>query len=311
MNAPPYHLRPNKSIDRHIMIEAILRLEKHASLDEFTYFGLGGPYLEDFRALYDACQDIQMVSIERDENVFARQQFHKPCSTLKLCMIDLDDFIGDYEPNGRKCIFWLDCNDLNNGNIENYMMLLQRAVVGSVIKITLPMKIDMSSDGRDEFKTVFEEYLINPDVNIPIERNGIANLFLSILRVATEKTLPGSLKKGFLPVNAFTYSDGTPMLTLTGILVDRDDESSMRDIFSGWKFADFKWSDPRMIQVPILSTKERLRLQSVLPCEVSAGQVLADTLGYRLNRKDRDNRKQLEFYAEFHRQYPYFLRGVP
>ena len=45
-------------------------------LAEYTYFGLGGPFLEDFRVLNDFFGDLKLVSIEVNEEVVKRQQFH-------------------------------------------------------------------------------------------------------------------------------------------------------------------------------------------------------------------------------------------
>ena len=69
MKQPPYHLRPNKAVDRLALVEAIKRLGRMGDLSEYTYYGLGGPYLEDFRLLYELCPEIKMVSIEEFYNM--------------------------------------------------------------------------------------------------------------------------------------------------------------------------------------------------------------------------------------------------
>lgn len=50
MTVPAYHLRPNKAVDRNLLMDAIGML---AGMDSdgprgYTYHGFGGPYLEDF-----------------------------------------------------------------------------------------------------------------------------------------------------------------------------------------------------------------------------------------------------------------------
>ncbi len=57
MTPPAYHLRTNKAIDRFTFIEAIRRMASPKELSECTYYGFGGPYLEDFRLLHESFPD--------------------------------------------------------------------------------------------------------------------------------------------------------------------------------------------------------------------------------------------------------------
>ncbi|MGH7814651.1 MAG: O-methyltransferase [Candidatus Binataceae bacterium] len=62
MKAPAYHLRPNKAVDRLIFMEAIQHLEGVHPLDSYTYYGFGGPFLEDCRLIYERHPKIKIVS---------------------------------------------------------------------------------------------------------------------------------------------------------------------------------------------------------------------------------------------------------
>ena len=65
---PAYHLRPNKAVDRLVFLEILRVLELLvSSLDEYTYIGFGGPYLEDFRLIAQMFPTLEMISIEEDE----------------------------------------------------------------------------------------------------------------------------------------------------------------------------------------------------------------------------------------------------
>ena len=72
MTISAYSMRPNKAADRFALMEAIRRLGglSNNGLREYTYYGLGGSYLEDFRLLYELYPEIGMVSIEDNEEVF-------------------------------------------------------------------------------------------------------------------------------------------------------------------------------------------------------------------------------------------------
>jgi len=58
MKHPAYHLRPNKAVERVAFIDGIKHLGRFERLSEYTYFGFGGPYLEDFRLLYEFYPEI-------------------------------------------------------------------------------------------------------------------------------------------------------------------------------------------------------------------------------------------------------------
>lgn len=76
--------------------------------------------------------------------------------------------------------------------------------------------------------------------------------------------------------------------------------------------ANFDWKEPRRIDLPVLSTRERLHLQHLLPVSEKAGKVLREALGYLIEGNDRKaTEKKLKQYADFHRYSPYFIRGIP
>ena len=64
------------------------------------------------------------------------------------------------------------------------------------------------------------------------------------------------------------------------------------------------------INVPVLSTKERLRLQPLLPY-TNSGKNLGKRLGYHIGYNREKTKELLRHYAKFHRQVPRFIRGVP
>ena len=113
MKHPSYHLRPNKAVDRLSLIDTIRHLGRFADLSKYVYYGMGGPYLEDFRLLYEFYPEIRMVSIEEDDNTFKRQRFHAPCQTsrLQLTKSDFTSFLAQFDPRNKNSIFWLDYTD--------------------------------------------------------------------------------------------------------------------------------------------------------------------------------------------------------
>ena len=311
MSQPAYHLRPNKAVDRLALLEVITRLSKFEDLSEYTYHGLGGPYLEDFRILYENNEDIGMVSIESSEQVYKRQEFHRPCRSIILKHEDLFRFIDQYEHEGQKSIFWLDYTNLTIQNFEYFGLLLRKVADRSVLKISLRAEPRDWRDKPERFGDEFRRIMPDPNESPPYMSESYARLLQDMLKIVVQQELPGELQTMFQPICSFFYADGVGMLTLTGIVCPREEESIVRPAFDGWALANLDWSDPKVIDVPILSTKERLSLQDRLPCEVDSGKTLFEALGYELEGGEKRTKQQLEQYSQFHRYYPYFMRAVP
>ena len=311
MNQPAYHLRPNKAVDRFVLLEVIRRLDQFENLSDYTYYGLGGPYLEDFRILYEQREDLGMVSVESSKHIFKRQEFHRPCRTLQLEHMDLFHFIDEYERDDQKSIFWLDYTNLKLKNFEYFELLLKKVAERSLVKVSLRARAKDWLRRPEQFRREFRAIMPDPEDDPPQIALSYAKLLQDMLKIVAQRALPGELPTMFQPITSFFYSDGTGIVTLTGIVCSRKDELVVRQLFDDWSFANLDWSEPKEIDVPILSTKERLCLQDKLPCNGEAGKTLFEALGYELEGGEERTIRQLQQYSQFHRYYPYFIRAVP
>jgi hypothetical protein len=319
MTQPAYHLRPNKAVERLIFLDAIAHLRRLANLRDYIYFSLGGPYLEDFRLVYEFFPELEMVSVEIDEEVCKRQNFHLPCGNVTLHNVDLKSFVATYDFDRRRSIFWLDNTGFEYSHFETFMTVLPKVGSGSMIKITLDASAGRFNGKSDEVKkkiTAFREkyalVLPDPDAMPPVDSYGFAVLLQKMIRVAAERALPADAELMFQPVSSFYYKDGMGMLTVTGVVCFRNEAERVREAFADWQFLNSDWRDPKIIDLPVLTTKERLQLQRFLPCAVNPGSTLRDALGYLTVPDDAARtEQQLAQYAEYHRYSPYFIRAVP
>lgn len=319
MSQPPYHLRPNKAVDRLVFVDGIRRLQRLGNLSDYTYYSLGGPYLEDFRLVYEYFPELSMVSIERDEEIFKRQHFHLPCGNLTLRNLDFASFLVGYQPGDARSIFWLDNIGLEYSHFDEFMTVLQRVSAGSMVKVTLDASTKKFTGKKDEverrsadFRAKFRLVLPDPACGLPIDVRGFAGLLQQMVRVAAERALPGNVPMMFQPVSSFYYVDGAAMLTVTGVVCTRSSTAEVVKAFGDWPLANVNWSEPKKIDLPVLTTKERLHLQRHLPAGPGAGRKLREVLGYLTESEDeRRTEEQLAQYAEYHRYSPYFIRGIP
>jgi hypothetical protein len=318
---PAYHLRANKAVDRLTLIDAIKRIGVlDANIREYTYYGFGGPYLEDFRLMYEFYPEIKMISIEDNDEIYKRQKFHAPChsSQLRLKKVEFKAFLDQYDGGDEKTIFWLDYLDLKYARFAEFMELLPKVSNGSIIKVTLRcepndyIRKDEKDPDKDlEFQNQFGEVLPHPDAKPAATFEGMANLVQNMIRIASQKSLSSAMPSKFLPISSFRYADGAGMFSLTGMVCAREDVGKVKRAFGDWHFRNLNWGTPRVIDVPTLSTKERLHLQRKLPCERYAGRVLRRALGYLIEDDVKRTEIKLRQYADFHRYSPYFMKAVP
>ena len=323
MSSPPYHLRPNKAADRFALLEAIRRLPSLGvgGLEEYTYFGMGGPYLEEYRLLNEFCPEIRMVSIESNRETYKRQRFNIPFRNLQLIEEDVSSYIRGFNPGDRKSIFWLDYTGLRYNCFQDFRALLGTVAENSMIKITLrshpedywflnPTKLKKKQ--AEKFRRRFGLVMPDPSADPPRSPDRLAFLLQEMLEIASQQQLPPTAaNRTFMPVSSFYYSDGTWMFTLTGIVCDVAMIKQVKRAFKDWEFANLNWGHPTKIAVPVLSTQERLHLQRLLPTKTSPGSRLRRRLGYLIEDDIASTDEALEQYAAFHRYSPYFLRGVP
>jgi len=296
-----------------MLVEAIRHIEKLGNIDAYTYYGFGGPYLEDFRILYELFPDIGMVSIEEDEEIYKRQGFHLPCGKLILKHIEFTSFLAQYGATDSKSIFWLDYTGLKYSHFESFMALLGKVAADSMIKITLRADpTDYSNvEKAKEFRKKFEAVMPDPSADPSGRLRDYLRLLQGMIQIAAQKALPAEMPITFQPVSSFFYSDGTWMFTLTGIVCLRTDLAKIRKVFQGWKFSNLNWATPKIIDLPVLSTKERLHLQNQLPCPRNAGIILGRRLGYVIDDSIEWTDAKLQQYADFHRYSPYFMKAIP
>jgi hypothetical protein len=313
MRHPAYHLRTNKAIDRFMLLEALRHLVQPNDQRKYTYYGFGGPYLEDFRLVHENFPRMHLVSLESDPETYKRQKFHAPCRKIRLVPLDFRSFLARYDSRDRKSIFWLDYTGLEYSQVEDFMSLLGKVARGSVIKVTLRAEPSdfLQEEQEDDFKEKFAAVLPSSDVAVPHESERLACLLQDIMRIAAQQALPSAMGVVYQPISSFYYKDGDGIFTLAGAVCARDGLARARALFSDWPFANLDWGKPRRIDVPFLSTKERLHLQRHLPCARDAGSRLHDVLKYSIDDDRESALGKMAQYADFYNYYPYFMKAIP
>ena len=320
MNHPPYHLRHNKAVDRFLFIELLSQLDSQMAynLSDYTYFSLGGPLLNDFQVLHQSFPNMRMVCIEGNEETHKRQKFNKPHKNIKFHVGDLSDFFANNELTGKD-IVWLDFTKTTISEFELFQYVLGKIELYGIVKITLRARTILSGNLKDEtkenkirqFEEDFDDILpadYNPDRDF---RGGpYRKLLLKILRVSAQKVLIDPDEKSFQPLLTCFYQDGEPMLTMTGIVLPSVEHRNLKQRMRSWKYLNLEWTEPKIINVPTLSIRERLAFDKYLPIKGNSVMRLKQQIPFELGEDETETVEQLQQYADFYRFYPFFTRVV-
>ena len=98
------------------------------------------------------------------------------------------------------------------------------------------------------------------------------------------------------------------MISVTGILVERSSLAKVKELFRAYKPQGDQLVAPEKIDVPVLSVKERMKIDAYLPMRRHAGRRIREVLGYKIEKTVSRTEAQLEFYNMFHKYYPFFSK---
>ena len=341
----PYHLRLNKNIERHLLVDLLTNVSTYGKISDFSYIGFGGPFLEDMKLLHNHFNISRMYSIDKSEQVVHRQNFNKPVSCIRCIKTTSEDLINKFplidndvpeeiETIDEKVLVWLDYtspSDLGAQLLE-FNEIVKKVIHGSIVKITvnahhnsLLSKTNLCPlpDGTHERPLEQEERLkhercqiltdrlstfIRKDLTVPenMTKNGFPKILYHTLLTAASKALAGE-SRIFFPLTAFRYTDGQQMLTVSGIILDKNEENNFKSITSieDWEFYIGGKEKPFTIDAPYLSVAEKLQIDQFLP---SSAEELIDNISFQLDDNLQKSNKALENYQQYYRFYPNFSK---
>jgi hypothetical protein len=331
---PPYHLRTNKAVDRLLLIRQVRAvINANVGLEESTtYHSLGGPFMEDLHLMHRAFPEMSLVCIESDSQTHARQVAHKFTTNLTLAHSTLSDFFAARYTASKPDIFWLDYTDFSLACLSELQAVLRVLLPGSLIRITLrcdspvsvinlPYGVDDASleavkqQLKDSFFRKFDKYIPAKARKLPLPhlQTGFAELVRTIVRLAISDTLDKSSDREFLHIHTARYNDGTPMISITGLVCERNRIRSTCSRLNRQQAlaVDRQWEKLHEINVPILSVQERMTINRALPYTATTpgvGEGLYTLLNYHVLDSRPKSEAALEQYANYRNEYPSFVR---
>jgi hypothetical protein len=103
-----YNLRASKQAERRILIDLLkCANEAGVNISDCRYVGMGGSLFYDFHLIHRFLGVRQMISLEHDEEMYARSVFNCPYDFIKVRNETVAEFI-ESDVDGTRTIYWLD-----------------------------------------------------------------------------------------------------------------------------------------------------------------------------------------------------------
>ena len=280
----PYDLRPRKQVERRMIAHAFqLLAEAGFPISTYRYAGFGAFFFIDFILFQRLLGITDMVSIEHDIIHEKRVLFNRPFKDIIVKFQTSSDYI--YAMNRDKPhILWLDYDGPIEGDqLVDLEISASLLTPGSALIATFDVDFDKADDieiresvpgnrAQSWFRRFKQECrdLFDPTWNsCDFSASSISARVIQVVRSAILSGI--NMREGitFEPLFNFLYADGHEMLTIGGILSTRQEIRKLRSVeWENLPFIRRKWSDdPFRIDVPILTRKERLYIDSHMPCE--------------------------------------------
>ncbi|MCK5581840.1 MAG: hypothetical protein KAJ18_11275 [Candidatus Omnitrophica bacterium] len=334
---PAYNLRPNKAIDRAIFIELLRSFGYLNSLKDHVYIGLGGPYLEDFCLMANEFPKMQLFTVESDEETFKRQRFHQCSRDVSFYHGEFEDFLSSEFPSDRPTLTWIDYTNFNRKSLLEISSVVRTAVESSIVRVTVNAETPLPPYLRDlrrrhedvpkNYKKKFLKFVegqkrrfnlqgVSYPEDIFTWKNFGQNEYPDLAARLVHSVFAASCTapKTFLPLHAVKYSDGTIMLSVTGLIcLEAERAEYIKHFKSKCEFFSPNADSVDILDIPMLSTKERLHLEDLMPTQKRDGKVAMNRLKYLIEGDDSEDLSLYKFqqYEKYHRVYPYFGKLVP
>lgn len=308
-----YLLRPNKNVERKLIIDCLKALRTEFDIDAYTYVGMGSMWFVDFIMAHKELGIRRMISIEGEPAFEGRAQFNKPYECVTVSPGESTKVLPGLGLEAQRALVWLDYNsDLRGPWREDLEIVCSKVPSGSVVIVTLNAHLGQLTGAKDkEDKPLSKEeairYFVGDIVPTPLPKDSLTNIGFAklvgqlLMTFIDHATRMSGRAERLVPLFNFAYSDGAPMVTVGGMVAHEADAQRLGGCNLATRFEFAAAPGQYRIEVPALTYKEKLALDQLLP----TGAVLDPTgqLGWTLSDVE------LRAYQRFYKHYPLFVES--
>lgn len=217
-----YYLRPNKQVERKIIIDILQKLYHEISIQNYCYVGMGSIYYYDFILFHKLLGIENLTSID-DKTTVKRFEFNKPYDFVKFENITTSEYLSKH--NWGKCqnLIWLDYDGrfLNNDYLDTDLSFICKNSNNLDILFVSVNSMAPKVKDRQSFLDNYQGYISNNYNDIKFTDQSVFHYLIQniILNKLKEYNLYNTNK--CLKLCSFNYRDGAPMYTL-GIIFAKE-----------------------------------------------------------------------------------------
>ena len=336
MRHPAYNLKVNKEADRAVMVETIRRsIPLFGVESDYSYIGLGGPFLEDMKRVHSTFPAIKLISIEENAHTRQRQEYHRFINDdhLELVQGGAHDYFRERYVPSDKDIIWLDYLNFGRQELSDFVLLATKVSVGSMLRITVrgewKDKLPGAADSDGDWDKIFARFRSNfgdlaPEI---LEKDDFlvggryTKMLTSMIVAAVRDELAPPLPRYFQPLVANYYKDETRMLSVMGVVSNTPAPEKQEKVgesfcaseivkaFSDWDLASLDGETVHQLDVPSLSLMERMALDRHLPLSTAERiKACLCELPYLIGGSPGDHERLIQRYAALSPYYAQFAR---
>lgn len=297
-----YEFRPAKQVERKMLLDTFLKLMSSGfHICDYQYTGFGSVYFIDFILFHKYLGINKLVSVEYSNEIEKRVIFNKPFNCIQVAFEDIINYVPTLNQD-IKHILWLDYDSVIHENILSTITLASSILpVGSFLLITVDVEQPGTNDDPKEsmnyFQGIANQYL-PPNLNIrDFNKSNLPLINSKIINNSIATSMLGRGNTKFIPMFNFLYKDGHKMLSVGGCIGTDTEERQLRSLDRRALpfLRDSIIAEPYEIRVPLLTRRERIYLDSNMPC---ASGWLPDA--FEMKQMD------VECYSDIYRYYPAF-----
>lgn len=252
-----YYLRPNKQVERKILIDILLHFRKLFDMKHYGYVGMGSVYYYDFILIHRILGLKKLISFDSADTV-KRFEFNKPYDFIKFLPGLSTEYLSKHDWKSGNHVFWLDYDGYFYANSESILndikLLAQNCNSNDIVFLTVNSTPPPSTSKKD-FLSDHSKYISSHlNNNTSLKHENFPYLIQNIMHNAfVNENLFHTSK--YTKLCSFVYKDQAPMYTIGGFFAS--DSKILPDVQKLHDYISFDKNHIDEILIPHITYKEK------------------------------------------------------
>lgn len=307
-----YSIRPNKTVERKLVFSGLVEVSAVLDIPSYKFVGMGSLWFVDFLLAHRVLSIKSMTSIEQSELGYKRALYNCPLSCISVLKGDVSTVLPTLPIGESPHLMWFDYEGSISGSVlTDIESAIERCAPNSVLIVTINAKLDQLPQEDhageklsvpDSLRSVAGDLVPNPLAPQRLRASDYPRLLSEIIQNQFVHVCAKSARGlTFTKLFDLPYSDGTPMITVGGVLSDSDHSASLAEIIGNGKWRGVV---DEVISIPPLTVKEKLALDRLMPSSTVPTDKEMNKIGFNLKKE------QLEAYHRHYLEYPLFAEFI-